>query len=207
MTLKILGRVSSINVRKVLWACDELSLAYEREDWGTGFRDVRDPAFLRLNPNGQVPVILDGDLVLWESHTILRYLANRDRAEALYPAAPRARAQVDQWLDWQANDLNPAWIYAFNALVRRSAEHDIAAAVARSIAGWTRLMEVLDGHLRTREYVAGPAFSLADIAIGLSVTRWLATPFDKPVLPAVAAYYERLGRRPAFAAYGLSGIA
>ena len=207
MTLKILGRVSSINVRKVLWACDELPLAYEREDWGTGFRDVRDPAFLRLNPNGQVPVILDGDVVLWESHTILRYLANRDRGEALYPAAPLARAQVDQWLDWQANDLNPAWIYAFNALVRRSAEHDIAAAVARSIAGWTRLMEVLDGHLRTREYVAGPAFSLADIAVGLSVTRWLATPFDKPVLPAVAAYYERLSRRPAFAAYGLSGIA
>lgn len=207
MTLKVLGRVSSINVRKVLWVCDELGLAYEREDWGTGFRNVLDPSFLKLNPNAQVPVIVDGDVILWESHTILRYLANCYRAETLYPTEPLARAHVDQWLDWQANDLNPAWIYAFNSLARRSAEHHIPAAVALSITGWIRLMSVLDGHLRDREYVVSDTFSLADIAIGLSVTRWLATPFDKPNLPAVTAYYDRLSRRPAFIAYGLGGVA
>lgn len=204
MILKILGRISSINVRKVQWACDEIGLDYEREDWGTGFRDVRDPQFLKLNPNGQVPVVIDGDVVLWESHAILRYLANRHGGAAFYPGEAVARARVDQWLDWQANDLNPAWIYAFNALVRRSSAHDIPAAVAASIAVWSQRMRVLDGHLaETGAYVAGDAFSLADIAIGLSVTRWLATPFDKPALPSVAAYRERLILRPGYLAYGM----
>jgi glutathione S-transferase len=208
VTLKILGRVSSINVRKVLWACDELDLAYAREDWGTGFRDVRDPEFVKYNPNAQIPVIIDGDVVLWESHTILRYLANRHSAETLYPSEPLARARVDQWLDWQAGDLNPAWIYAFNAKVRKSEDHDIPAAIDRSITRWTQLMQVLDGQLRmTGAYVAGNRFSLADIAVGLSVTRWRATPFDKPVLPDVDAYFDRLSHRPAFAAYGSAAMA
>ncbi|MBP2160413.1 MULTISPECIES: glutathione S-transferase family protein [Asticcacaulis] len=207
MTVKILGRLSSINVRKVLWACDELGLAYIREDWGTGFADVQDPAFLALNPNAQIPVIIDGDVVLWESNTILRYLANAHGGEAFYPNAPVARARVDQWLDWQASDLNPAWSYAFLALARGSEAHRIPLMIDRSIARWTQLMQVLDGHLATRAHMAGEAFSLADIAVGLSVTRWLATPFSKPDLPAVAAYHARLSQRPAFAAYGLAGIA
>ncbi len=208
MTLKILGRISSINVRKVLWVCDELDLAYAREDWGTGFRDVRDPEFVKRNPNAQIPVIIDGDVILWESHTILRYLANHHGAEGLYPSEPLARAHVDQWLDWQAGDLNPAWIYAFNALLRNSPEHDIPAAVERSIARWTQLMQVLDGHLRTTgAYMTGNSFSLADISVGLSVTRWRATPFDKPVLPDVDAYYDRLSHRPAFVAYGSVAMA
>jgi glutathione S-transferase len=207
MTLNILGRIGSINVRKVLWACDELGLDYTREDWGTGFADVRDPAFLALNPNAQIPVLIDKDVTLWESNTILRYLANAHGGEALYPHEPVARAHVDQWLDWQASDLNPAWSYAFLALVRRSEAHDLPVMIDRSIARWTQLMQVLDGHLVTRAYVAGDAFSLADIAVGLSVARWLATPFSKPDLPAVAAYHARLSQRPPFATYGLAGIA
>ena len=207
MTLKILGRISSINVRKVLWACDELGLDYTREDWGTGFADVNDPAFLVLNPNAQVPVLIDKDVTLWESNTILRYLANAHGGEALYPHEAVARARVDQWLDWQASDLNPAWSYAFLALARGSEAHNIPVMVERSIARWTQLMQVLDGHIAARAYVAGEAFSLADIAVGLSVTRWLATPFAKPDLPAVTAYHIRLSQRPPFAAYGLAGIA
>ncbi len=207
MTLKILGRISSINVRKVLWACDEMGLAYAREDWGTGFADVHDPAFLALNPNAQIPVLIDKDVTLWESNTILRYLANAHGGEALYPHDAVARARVDQWLDWQASDLNPAWSYAFLSLARRSLAHDLPVMIERSIARWTQLMQVLDGHLTTRAYAAGEAFSLADIAVGLSVTRWLATPFAKPDLPAVTAYYTRLSQRPPFAAYGLAGIA
>lgn len=200
MTLKLLGRISSINVRKVAWACDELGLPYTREDWGTGFADVHDPAFLALNPNAQVPVLIDRDVTLWESHTILRYLANRYGSEALYPSDPVARARVDQWLDWQASDLNPAWTYAFMALVRGSEAHNIPVMIERSIARWTQMMQVLDGHLSRLPYVSGDAFSLADISIGLSVNRWQATPFDKPALAHVTAYYSRLGRHPAFAA-------
>ena len=114
---RILGKASSINVRKVAWTCAELGLAFEREDWGSGFRSTDDPAFIALNPNALVPILIDGDFVLWESNSIIRYLANQ-YGSWLYPASPRARARVDQWMDWQATDLNRSWTYA---LMGRSA--------------------------------------------------------------------------------------
>ncbi len=197
--LKILGKRSSINVRKVLWACAELDLPLQQEDWGSGFRDVTKDAFRALNPNAMVPVLIDGDFVLWESNTILRYLANRYRGEALYPQEAMARARVDQWLDWQASDLNRAWSYAFMSLARSSPEHADAAEVQRSLEAWQRFMRVLEGRLaETGAYVAGDAFSLADIAIGLSVHRWYQTPFDHPLLEAVDGYYRRIEQRDAF---------
>lgn len=199
--LNILGKLSSINVRKAVWACAELNLACEREDWGSGFRATDVPEYLALNPNALVPVLRDGDFVLWESNAILRYLANREGSAALYPPAPQQRALVDQWLDWQATTLNPAWVYAFQALVRQSPAHQDPQGIAQSIAKWTRQMRILDERLaQTGAYVAGPEHSLADIAIGLSVHRWLGTPFEHPPLPAVEAYYrERLAARPGFA--------
>lgn len=101
--LQILGKAPSINVRKVLWACAELNIPFEREDWGAGYRSTDVPEFLALNPNGLVPVIRDGDFVLWESNAIIRYLANRFGGEPLYPADPQPRARIDQWIDWQAS--------------------------------------------------------------------------------------------------------
>lgn len=191
--LKILGKASSINVRKVLWACAELNLPFEREDWGSGFRTTSEPAFLALNPNAMVPVIQDGDFVLWESNTIIRYLASQYGGQTLYPAEPRLRARVDQWMDWQATDLNRSWSYAFMALARQSAAHQDASAIEASCQAWAHYMGILEQRLaHTDAYVAGAAFSLADIPIGLSVNRWFLTPFDKPALPAVAAYYDRL---------------
>ncbi|MGC6989396.1 glutathione S-transferase family protein [Pseudomonas aeruginosa] len=205
--LEILGKASSINVRKVLWTCAELDLPYRREDWGSGFRDTHAAEFLALNPNAMVPVLRDGELVLWESNSIIRYLANRYAGERLYPQQAAPRARVDQWLDWQASDLNRSWSYAFMSLVRQSPAHRDAAQVEASLRGWTGYMEILEGQLlRTGAYVAGETFSLADIAIGLSVNRWYETPFEHPSLPAVRAYYERLGARPGFLAHGRNGV-
>jgi len=205
--LKILGRPSSINVRKVLWACAELGLPFEQEDWGSGFRDVNAAAFTALNPNAMVPVLLDGDFVLWESNSILRYLANRQGKCVLYPQDARARARVDQWLDWQASDLNRAWSYAFMSLVRKSPDHADPAQVSVSLNGWAKFMSILDDRLQqTRSHVAGAEFSLADIAIGLSVHRWLGTPFEHPRLEAVQAYYERIACRPGFVAYCAASV-
>jgi len=133
--LKILGKASSINVRKVLWACAELHLPFEREDWGTGFRPADTPEFLSLNPNGLVPVIKDGDFVLWESNSIIRYLASRYGGQALYPADPVVRAPIDQWMDWQATDLNRSWSYAFLGLVRKSPA-DPEHGRVHVVAGW-----------------------------------------------------------------------
>lgn len=206
--LKVLGKAPSINVRKVLWTCAELGLPHEREDWGLGFRSTDVPEYRALNPNGLVPVIVEDDgFVLWESNTIIRYLANRHRATALYPLDARARARVDQWIDWQATDLNNAWVYAFMGIVRQSAAHQDPAAIEKSAATWAQRMAILDRQLEsTGAHVAGADFTLADIPIGLSVHRWYATPVPRPELPAVAAYYERLSARPAYLEHGRNGL-
>lgn len=204
--LRILGRSSSINVRKVLWACEELSVTFDQENWGSGFRPTDSAEFVGLNPNTMVPVIVDDGFVLWESNSIIRYLANRYDGGHLYPVEPRARAQVDQWIDWQSTELNRSWSYAFMSLVRRSVDFQDPGALAESCAGWTRNMQILDRQLeRTGGYVSAEHFTLADIPIGLSVNRWFETPLEHPDLPAVNAYYERLSNRPGYLLYGRNG--
>ena len=204
--LKVLGKATSINVRKVLWTCEEIGLAYDREDWGSGFRATDAPEFLALNPNGLVPVLIDGGVVLWESNTIIRYLAGRHGRDDLLPTEPAARAAIEQWMDWQAGDFNNSWRYAFQALVRRNPAYGDAAELRRSIEEWAAKMAVLEGQLaRTGGHVAGPTFTLADVPIGLSVNRWFMTPLERPAFPLVAAYYDRLTERPAFRRHGRNG--
>jgi len=197
MALRVLGRVTSINVRKVLWAADEMDLSYEREDWGLPLRDPNEPEFLALNPNALVPVIIEDDFVLWESHAIINYLSTTNGG-ALLPQQPRERAIVDQWLGWQTSDLNVTWGYAFMGLARRAPAFMVPDRIADSIQRWSAKMAVLEQRLtQTDGFVAGDTFTLADIAIGLSVHRWFGTPMERPETPAVAAYYARLRSRPA----------
>lgn len=201
--LKIIGKDTSINVRKVLWTCRELGQPFEREDWHEGHAV--------LNPNQLVPVLVDEGFVLWESNTICRYLCNRygeHGAGALLPPGAGDRARVEQWMDWQATDLNTAWRPAFMALVRRHPAYQDPAQVEASIAAWNRHIGILDAQLRaTGAYVAGSAFTLADVVLGLSVNRWMMTPMDKPDLRHVAAYVERLSERPGFREFGRNGVA
>jgi glutathione S-transferase len=192
--LRVLGRVSSINVRKVLWTCAELDLPFERVD--------SDPQLLARNPNAMVPVIQDGTFVLWESNSICRYLAGKNPRAKLLPADPEARALVEQWMDWQATDLNSAWRYAFLALARNSPAHTDPAAIAHSVGEWNRLMGLLDAHFaHGGQFVTGEFFSLADVLLGLTTHRWLHTPMDRPHLDALHGYYQRLSVRPAFRAH------
>lgn len=201
--LKILGKPSSINVRKVLWTCAEIGIPFELEPWGEPGKPLSTPQFLRLNPNAQVPVIQDEGGTLWESNTICRYLAGKHQRHDLLPQEPLARAHVEKWMDWQATDLNTAWRYAFMALVRKSATFADPAAIETSAAAWNHAMAVLDARLAvTGAYLNGDGFSLADIVLGLSVHRWAATPITHVELPAVRAYYERLSLRPGFLAHG-----
>lgn len=196
--IRILGKAASINVRKVLWTCEEIGIAHTRADDGPE---------LAQNPNGLVPVIVDGDFVLWESNSIIRYLANKWAAEALLPREPQARAEVDRWIDWQATEFNNAWRYAFSAIVRRDPAFHDAGEIEASKRKWTRMVAILDGQLaRTGGHVASAAFTLADIPIGLSVNRWFMTPFERAAFPHVEAYYERLSHRPAFLKHGRNGI-
>jgi glutathione S-transferase len=196
--LRVLGKASSINVRKVLWTCEEIGIAHTRADDGPE---------LAQNPNGLVPVIVDGDFVLWESNSTIRYLANKWAADALLPREPQARAEVDRWIDWQATELNNSWRYAFSAIVRRNPAFGDARQVEASMVDWTRMMAILEARFAlTAAYVAGAAFTLADIPIGLSVNRWFMTPMERPAFAAVAAYCERLSARPAFLKHGRNGI-
>ncbi|QXX98019.1 glutathione S-transferase [Serratia marcescens] len=205
--LKVLGKASSINVRKVLWTCQELGLPLAREDWGSGFRSTQEPAFLALNPNGLVPVLIDGERVLWESNTICRYLAGREGRCDLLPQEPAARAAVEMWMDWQATDLNGAWRYVFMSRVRGHADYQDAASLAAAEREWNRLMGLLDRHLAQHgPYAAGAAFTLADVVLGLSLNRWLMTPFERPNYAALAAYQQRLLQRPGYVQHGANGL-
>jgi glutathione S-transferase len=199
--LKVLGRVTSINARKVLWALDEMGVAYEREDWGVPLRDPRTPEFLKLNPNAQVPVIVDDEFVVWESGAILRYLSDRHRS-GLWPADPHERALVDQWVTWQSTELNPTWSYAVPALLRKNPAYGDADRIAQSIGSWGKEMRIVEAQLaRSGGFVANGRFSLADIVIALSTHRWMMTPFEHPALPAIEAHYQAMKARPAGARY------
>ncbi|MCS4235855.1 glutathione S-transferase N-terminal domain-containing protein [Stenotrophomonas sp. BIGb0135] len=205
--LELYGKPTSINVRKVLWVLAELGLEYRHDAAGASADAAADARLRRLNPNAQVPVLCDGDFVLWESNSICRYLAARAERADLLPQAPRERARVEQWMDWQATDLNSAWRYAFMAGVRRHPDYQDDAAAAASQAHWNRLMGVLDRQLaQTGAHVAGERFSLADIVLGLSTQRWRMTPGDKPVLPCVDAWFARLRPRAGFALHVDNGV-
>ena len=197
--LKILGKATSINVRKVLWTCAELGIDYEREDAG--------PDIGTLNPNAMVPVIVDGDFVQWESNAICRYLCNKTAGQNLLPLDAQARARVEQWMDWQATELNNAWRYAFMSLVRGSPKHRDPDQIEAGIANWNRHIGILERQLAAGgPYVTGEQFTLADVVLGLSVNRWMLTPMARPDYPAVQAYYDRLDERPGFRAHGRNGV-
>ncbi|HEX6398299.1 MAG TPA: glutathione S-transferase N-terminal domain-containing protein [Steroidobacteraceae bacterium] len=191
MSLRVLGRISSINVRKVLWTCAELDLHFEHVE--------NDPQLLAQNPNRLVPVIRDGDFVLWESNTICRYLARHAPHGQLLPDEPQARARVEQWMDWQATELNSAWRYSFYGLVRESPAHQDAAQIATSLEAWNGCMRLLDAHFAEGgQFITGEFFTLADVVVGLATHRWLMSPIERPHLDALHGYYQRLTVRPAF---------
>lgn len=204
--LRLFGKATSINVRKVLWTCDELDLTIAQEDWGDGYKPTNAPEFLARNPNALVPVLEDGELVLWESNVIIRYLSNVYGLGALLPVEADARAKVEMWMDWQATEFNNSWRYAFGVLIRKSVVEPDLERLDQSLKAWTRHVSILNGQLeQTGGYVAGESFSLADIPIGLSVNRWFMTPFERPEFPAVSAYYERLSTRLPFMKHGRNG--
>jgi glutathione S-transferase len=205
--IALLGRPTSINVRKVLWLCAELDLEVDLQPWGSGYRSTQLPAFLALNPNGLVPVLRDGDFTMWESNSICRYLAAREQRTDLLPTALRRRAQVEQWMDWQATELNNAWRYAFMALVRQDPAYTDKTAMQDSVASWNRCMGMLDAQLaRTGAFVTGEKFTLADIVLGLSTCRWALAPIERPPFHAVAAWLGRLVPRPGYRQHAANGM-
>jgi glutathione S-transferase len=205
--LKIYGRANSINVRKVLWIADEVGLAYEREDWGRGFRPLDDPAFKAINPLGAVPVIDDGGFILRESNVIVRYIADKVQRSDLYPTEPKTRYSVDAWMDWAGTDLYWGVRPVFMAHVVKAGALGDARLAEIGGADWAARMKLLEDHLAARgPFMMGADFTIADIPVGMVVNRWFAIDFAKPHLAAVAAYFDRLAERPAYQLHGRNGL-
>ncbi|GGF36900.1 glutathione S-transferase [Aliidongia dinghuensis] len=196
--LTIWGRTTSSNVQKVLWTCEELALPFERIDAGREFGKLNEDWYGAMNPNRLVPTVRDGELILWESNTITRYLANRYGGETLYPAEPGARSRVERWMDWQLSTLMPAIGPVFWALIRPQPGGPDAAALQALVARLAQVWTLLDRELAGRPYAAGDRLSLADIAMGNSIRRWYAFAIERPDLPHLAAWYDRLAERPGF---------
>jgi len=197
--LKIWGRTTSSNVQKVLWACAEMNIPYERIDAGLQFGRNRDPEYLALNPNGLVPTIEDGKIVIWESNTILRYLAATRGFEKLHPKDPVVRSHVERWMDWQLSVLGPPMATLLMGYYRTPPERRDAAALdtahSRSVVAWKMLEDQLkDG----KPYVAGKDLTLADITLGMYVHRWYSYPVERPSMPHLKAWYDRLATRPPY---------
>lgn len=194
--LRILGRVTSINVRKAMWAARELGLDYAHEDWGLPNRDPKVPEFMALNPNAKVPVLVEDDFVLWESIAIMVYL-NRKAGGDLVPEEARQQGLVMQWVLWQNNEMGSNWAYPLMSIIRKAPGFDDPQKVADNIEAWTGKMNIIEAHLaKSGDFVVGNRFSLADIAITLGLHRWFAIPFDHPPMQACQAYYERMKNRP-----------
>ena len=198
--LQIWGRLSSINVRKVVWCAQELGLAFQRTEAGGRFGVVQTPAYRALNPNALVPAIEDDDGVrLWESNVIVRYLSARHSAGALYPEPLGARFDAERWMDWQQTTLNPAGRDAFIQWVRTPAERRDPAAAARSAQVTEPLFALLDTHLASRAYLGGDRLTMADIPIGCELHRWFGLPADlytRPAWPNLERYFAALRDRP-----------
>lgn len=193
--LKIWGRVSSVNVQKVVWCADEIGLDYERIDVGGKFGGNDTPAYLAMNPNGLVPVIADGDFVLYESNAIVRYLAAK-HSPALWPHELQPRADVDRWMEWQSTAYTPAMWAAFWQLIRTPEEKRDAKAVEASRARTDKLSGILDAHLASRPYLCGEAFTAADIVVGCAAHRWLNLPLERTPRPHLERWYADLKSRP-----------
>lgn len=196
--LTLWGRLSSCNVQKAVWLLEELALSYNRIDAGGDFGGLDDPAYRAMNPHGKVPTLKDGDLVVWESEAILRYLAARYGAPAFWAGDPAERAVVDQWLAWTASALYRDWIDLFWRLVRTPPERRDAALIESLRARTAEHYAFLDGQLSTRPFLAGESLSLADIAAGMTLYRWYEMPIERPELANLRAWYERLRARPAY---------
>jgi len=189
---KLLGRATSGNVQKVIFLLEELGVPYERIDYGRQFENTGTPAYLAMNPTKKVPTLVDGDLSIWESHTILRYLAAKEKSPLL-PAELGARTQVERWMDWLLAQLNAAYLAGFRDAKKPEAERapDTATNLAAELA-------ILEKQLAAQPWVGGKEFSLADVALGSIVKRCVAFPFHLPATPHITAWLAKLAERPAF---------
>jgi glutathione S-transferase len=194
--IRLLGRQTSGNVQKVLFLLEELGIQYVREDYGRQFNNTNTDAYRAMNPTMKVPTLVDGDTVIWESNTILRYLASTHQP-AIGGATPAERTYVERWLDWQLASLNGPYLAVFKDAKKPAEERgaDFAAQSADLVAQ----LKLLDAHIAGKAFFALDRLTIADICLGPIVKRCLEFPIDKPALPELTRWQNAINARPAFA--------
>ncbi len=197
--ITIWGRATSSNVQVAMWAIAELGLEHERIDWGGKFGGNDDPEYLAMNPNGLIPTIRDGDLVLWESPAILRYLGASYGGEGFWPSDSAERARLDMWAEWVKTSLCPPLVYqVFWQLVRTPGAERNAAVIAEGAAKLKTLMLRIEARLGDGPFLNGKHLSFADIMLGHVLYRYDTLDFEKVATLNLDAYYQRLQQRPAY---------
>lgn len=193
--LTIWGRINSHNVKKVVWLAEEMGLAYDRRDVGGPFG--MDEAYRTLNPNALIPTIEDDGFVLWESNSILRYLAATRGGEVFYPVDPQARASIERWMDWGftwADAIRPI----FFQMVRTAPKARDTALIERSVARAAGLSAILDDVLARQEWLSGVSFGIGDIPVAAYANTWFQLPVERPSRPNLERWYAALRERPPF---------
>jgi glutathione S-transferase len=193
--LRLLGRKTSGNVQKVLWLLEELQLDYEREDYGRQFGNTGDEEYLKLNPTGKVPTLVDGDNVIWESNTILRYLCSKTGSELL-PVDPVVRSSCETWMDWLLASLNTNYLEMFKETKKPEEERSPKLSVMSNALG--AQLGILDGHLGANEWAGGAVMTVADIALGPICNRCLSFPVELPSLANIDRWHKTISARPAY---------
>lgn len=201
--LTIWGRANSVNVQKVLWCLAELDLPYQRIDAGMAFGQNDQPEYLAMNPNGRVPTLVDGDYVLWESNSIMRYLnLAYGKGSPIYPHDPQTRAAVDRWLDWTLSTLQPVDRPVFWSLVRTPPEKRDMVAIQKDVDAEGEVWRIPEALLASRRYIEGEQFTIADIALGAFARRWFGVEgVSKPKLPHLERWFAEISMRPGFVKY------
>ena len=204
--LQLKGRTNSSNVMKALWLLDEIGLDYEREDVGGQFGKNHEAPYLTLNPNGRIPTIIDNDLVLWESNSILRYLASKYTRGTLYPKDPADRARCEMWMDWQLTELVHCMVPVFHGLIRKSPDERNMDTINASRDDWAARWAILDDHLSSNTYVGGDDFTIADIPIGPIAYRWYELPIEREDFVNLKRWYDALCERRSFRKHVMTGL-
>ncbi len=197
--LKIWGRNTSSNVQKALWALGEMQLPFERIDVGGAFGKTKDAAYLAINPNSLVPTLEEEDgFTLWESNSIVRYLAAKHANRTLEPADLRVRAVAQKWMDWQLSVLGPAITPVFWGLIRTPPEKRDAHAIATGKEKTVAAATIMDTQLGKTQYLAGNDFSYGDIPVGIMIYRYMQLIPERPATPNLDRWYASISTRAAF---------
>ena len=200
--LHIWGRLNSINVQKVLWLCEDLKIPFERTDAGMQFGVNKTQSFLQLNPNGLVPVIKDNELVLWESHAILRYLSKKhDISDTFYPKSVHQSAKIDQWLDWYNTTAWPAMRPLFWGLIRTKPEERNLTELEKTRIQMSSILNILDDQLKSSTWVAGDHFTIADLPLALIAFRWFNLPIEREEYQHLSRWFKQIELRPGYIKY------